>query len=61
VERSVDVGQAKCPGLLLVRFSWDDGSKNSDAVGPCDLAAPICLEMWSGLKSPLERFAFRWR
>ena len=37
VECSVDVGQV----------SWDDGCKNSDAVGTCDLAAPICPEMWS--------------
>jgi hypothetical protein len=38
--------------------------KNSDAVGTCDLAAPICLEMWSlrGLKSPPGKVLFlRWR
>ena len=58
VECSVDVAQGQCPGLLLVRLVGMMVVKIQMQWGTCDLAPPICLEMWSlcGLKSPLGTF-----
>jgi len=47
VECSVDVAQGQCPGLLLVRLVGMMVVKIQMQWGTCDLAPPICLEMWS--------------
>jgi hypothetical protein len=47
VECSVDVGQGQCPGLLLVWLVGMMVVKIQMQWGTCDLAPPICLEMWS--------------